>query len=98
MLGLRAATHEDTTVSPSHAVFGLAVCLPGQLSQEPELALDDFLKQMQLTLSRTKSLNSRFNTAANKIPPAELPAELLAATHVLVCRDVYVPPLVPLYD
>ena len=56
MLGLRAATHEDTTVSPSHAVFGLAVCLPGQLSQEPELALDDFLKQMQLTLSRTKIL------------------------------------------
>ena len=56
MLGLRAATHEDTAVSPSHAVFSLAVCLPGQLSQEPELALDDFLKQMQLTLSRTKIL------------------------------------------
>ena len=41
MLGLRSAAREDTAVSPSQAVFGSAVCLPGQLSQEPELALDD---------------------------------------------------------
>ena len=44
MLGLQSAAHEDTAVSPSQAIFGSAVCLPGQLSQEPELALDDFLK------------------------------------------------------
>ena len=42
MLGLRSAACEDTAVSPSQAVFCLAVYLPGQLSQEPELALDDF--------------------------------------------------------
>ena len=46
MLGLRSAAREVTAVSPSQAVFGSAVCLPGQLFQEPELALDDFLKQM----------------------------------------------------
>ena len=53
MLGLRSAAREDTPVSPSQAVFGLAVCLPGQLSQEPEMDLVDFLKQMQLTFGQS---------------------------------------------
>ena len=41
---LAGCTHEDTAVSPSQAVFGSVLCLPGQFSQEPELDLDDFLK------------------------------------------------------
>ena len=98
MLGLWAAAHEDTTVSPSQVVFGLAVCLPGQLSQEPEMDLDNFLKQMQLTLSRSEMVNSRFNTAASQIPPAKVPTELLAVTHVLFHLECHVPPLALLYD
>ena len=53
---------------------------------------------MQLTLSCSEIINSRFNTAAAKIPPAELTAELLATTHVLVHQDGHVPPLALLYD
>ena len=49
---------------------------------------------MQFTLSWSEIVNSRFNTAANRVPPAEL----LAASHVLVRRDGHVPPLAPLYD
>ena len=98
MLGLRSAAREDTATSPSQAVFGSAVCLPGQFSPESELSVENFLKQMKMTLSRSETVNSRFNTAANRVPPAELPAELLAASHVLVRRDGHVPPLSPLYD
>ena len=53
---------------------------------------------MQLTLSCSEIVNSRFNTAAGKIPSAVLPAELLATAHMLVCWDGYVPPLVLLYN
>ena len=52
---------------------------------------------MQLTLSRSEIVNSRFNTAANRVP-AELPAELLAASHVMVRWDGHVPLLAPLYN
>ena len=98
MLGLRAATREDNTISPSQAVFGSTVCLPGQLSLESELDLNTFLTKMKATLSGTETVNSRFNTAANKIPAAVLPQALLDTFHVLVHRDGHVPPLVPLYD
>ena len=37
MLGLHATTREDTTISPSQAVFGSTVCLPRQLSLESRL-------------------------------------------------------------
>ena len=53
---------------------------------------------MQLKLSRSEIINSRFNTAANRVPPADLPAKLLAASHVLVRQDEHVLPLSPLYD
>ena len=98
MLGLRAAARKDNTISPSQAVFGSTVCLPGQLSLESELDLDTFLTKMKATLSGTKTVNSRFNTAANKIPAAVLPQALFYASHVLVHRDGHVPPLAPLYD
>ena len=53
---------------------------------------------MQLTLRRSEIVNSRFNTTANHVLPAELPAELLATFHVLVHQDGHVPPLAPLYN
>ena len=74
------------------------MCLPGQFSPETELFVQNFLKQIQLTLSRPEIVNRRFNTAADCVPPARLPADLLAASHVLVCRDSHVPALSPLYD
>ena len=89
--------HVKTPLSHPPRPFSVQLTI-GQLSQEPEMDLDDFLKQMHLTLSRSIIVSSRFNTAAGRIPPTELPAELLAATHVLVCQDSHVPPLVPLYD
>ena len=98
MLGLRAAAREDNTISPSQAVFGSTVCLPGQLSLETELDLNKFLTKMKATLSGTETVNSRFNTAANKIPAAVLPQALLDASHVLVCQDGHVPPLALLYN
>ena len=72
MLVLSAAAY-DTSSSPSRAVFRSVVFLPGQLLQEPEMDLVDFLKQFQMTLSRPEIINSRFNTAASRVPPAELP-------------------------
>ena len=98
MLGLRTAASEDTTISPSQAVFGSTVCLPGQLSLESELEQYEFLKQMKATLSGTKIMNSRFNTTAIRIPPAVLPQPLLDTSNVLVHWDGHVPPLALLYN
>ena len=98
MLGLYADACKDTAISPSQAVFGSTVCLPGQLSLESELELDEFLKKMKATLSRTEIVNSRFNTTANRIPTAMLPQPLLDASNVLVHRNSHMPPLAPLYD
>ena len=55
-------------------------------------------KQLQLTLSHSETVKSRFNTAASWIPPAELPAELLATSYVLVHQDGHRPLLAPLYN
>ena len=68
MLGLHAAACKDTPISRSQAVFGSAVCLPGQLSLESELDLDDFLQKMKATLSGTEIMNRMFNAASHRIP------------------------------
>ena len=98
MLGIRATPREDSAITPAQAVFGSALVLPGQLVSDPETSLDDFLMQIKSTLSRSENLSTRHNTAADRIHPTELPADLLDATHVLVRRDGHVPPLAPLYD
>ena len=85
MLGLRAAACEDTAISLSQAVFGSAVCLPSQFSPGSELDLNNFLNSMRAPLSRAETVPSRFNTAANQVPAAKLPEELLTATMPL-CR------------
>ena len=83
---------------PSQAVFGSPVCLPGQLSLESELELDKFLKKQKATLSGTETVNSRFNTTANRIPAAVLLQLLLDTSQVLVHQDGHMPLLAPLYN
>ena len=62
------------------------------------LVLDDFIMQIKSTLSRSENLSTRHNTAAARIHPTELPADLLDSTHLLVRRDGLVLPLAPLYN
>ena len=49
--------------------------------------MDDFMMQIKSTLSRSKNLSTRHNTAADRIHPTEL-----------VHRDGHMPPLAALYD
>ena len=98
MLGIRAMPREDTDITPTKAVFGSALVLPGQIVTDPETSLDNFMSQNKATLSRSENLSTRHNTAAAHVHPTELPAALLDTSHVLVCWNGHVPPLAPLYD
>ena len=97
MLGIRASPHKDTAITPSQAIFGSALVLPGQIVTDPETFLDNFRTQIKTTLSRFENLTTRHNTAAARIYPTELPVVLPTTTHVLVRWDGQVPPLAPLY-
>ena len=57
-----------------------------------------FLNKLAGTLNGSETFSTRHNTAADRLAPTVLPAELLNASHVLVRRDGHVPPLEPLYD
>jgi hypothetical protein len=51
LLGLRAAAREDDGSTPTQAVFGSPLILPGQFLDSPELPSNIFLEQFSETLS-----------------------------------------------
>jgi hypothetical protein len=63
-LGLRAAAREDDGTTPTQAVFGSPLILPGQFLDSPELPSKDFLEQFSKTLSAAEHPSTKHNTAA----------------------------------
>jgi len=50
--------------TPTQAVFGSPLILPGQFLDSPELASKNFLEQFSKTLSAAEHPSTRHNTAA----------------------------------
>jgi hypothetical protein len=63
LLGLRAAARKDDGTTPTQAVFGTPLILPGQFLDSPELPSKDFLEQFSKTLSAAEHPSTRHNTA-----------------------------------
>ncbi len=98
LLGLRAAAREEDGSTPTQAVFGSPLILPGQFLDSTELPPKTFLDQFSKTLSVAEHTVTRHNTTAARRPPPQLPDDLAPAPTVFVRRDGHVPPLQPLYD
>jgi hypothetical protein len=96
LLGLRAQPREDTGLSLAEAVFGAQIVLPNEFLQNNELSVDTIVKNFSKTLHVSAPSLPRRNSSTDL--PSELPAELLSAPLVWVCRGGLVPPLKPLYD
>jgi hypothetical protein len=95
LLGMRTAWSEDSEFSPSEAVFGSQLVLPGQFLSAPESPSPSFLQDFQGVLaSRSPLQTHHHNTPA----PTALPEDLLLSRFVLVRHDAVQPPLSPLYD
>ncbi len=95
LLGFRTARGEESELSPSEAVFGSQLILPGQFLSTPESLSPSFLQDFQgLLAGRTPLQTRHHNTPA----PTTLPEDLLLSRFVLVRHDAVQPPLLPLYD
>jgi hypothetical protein len=95
LLGIRTAWREGTEFSPSEAVFGSQLVLPGQFLSAPESPSPSFLQDFQGVLAGRPPLPTSHHTT-----PAltSLPEDLLLSRFVLVRHDGVQPPLSPLYD
>jgi hypothetical protein len=96
LLGLRAQPREDTGLSPAKAVFGAQIVLPNEFLQNDEFSVDAIVKNFLKALHVSAPSLPRHNSSTQL--PSELPAELLSAPLIWVCRGSLVPPLQPLYD
>jgi hypothetical protein len=95
LLGFRISRGEDSEFSPSEAVFGSQLILPGQFLSAPEPPSPSFLQEFQGVLAGRTPLQTRHHTTPS---PTALPEDLLLSRFVLVRRDAVQPPLSPLYD
>jgi hypothetical protein len=93
-LGLRTQPREYTGLSPAEAVFGAQIVLPCKFLQNDELSVDTIVKKFATTLHVSTPSLPRHNSSTKL--PSELPAKLLSAPLVWVCRGGLVPPLQPL--
>jgi hypothetical protein len=95
LLGFRTAWRDDSDFSPSEAVFGSQLVLPGQFLSAPEPPSPSFIKDFQGVLAGRIPLQTAHHTTP---APTSLPEDLLLARYVLVRHDAVQPPLSPLYD
>jgi hypothetical protein len=95
MMGIRTAWREGSDFSPSEAVFGSQLVLPGQFLSTPEPPSPTFLQDFQGVLAGRSPLPTAHHTTPS---PTDLPEELLLSRFVLVRRDAVQPPLSPLYE
>jgi hypothetical protein len=95
LLGFRTSRGEDSEFSPSEAVFGSQLVLPGQFLSAPESPSPSFLQDFQGVLAGRTPLQTHHHTTPS---PTALPEDLLLSRFVLVRRDAVQPPLSPLYD
>ncbi len=92
---MRTAWREGSDFSPSEAVFGSQLVLPGQFLSTPEPPSPTFLQDFQGVLAGRSPLPTSHHTTPS---PTALPEDLLLSRFVLVRRDAVQPPLSPLYD
>jgi hypothetical protein len=95
LLGFRTAWREDSDFSPSEAVFGSQLVLPGQFLSTPESPSPSFIRDFQGVLAGRPPLQTDHHTTP---APTTLPEDLLLSRYVLVRHDATQPPLSPLYD
>ncbi len=95
LLGFRTSRGEDSEFSPSEAVFGSQLVLPGQFLSVPESPSPSFLQDFQGVLAGRSPLQTHHHTTPS---PTALPEDLLLSRFVLVRRDAVQPRLSPLYD
>jgi hypothetical protein len=96
LLELRAQLREDTGLSSTEAVFSAQIVLPNEFLQNDELLVAIIVKKFAKTLHVSAPSLHR-HSSSTKLP-SKLPAELLSAPLIWVCRGSLVPPLQPLYD
>ncbi len=89
-------SNQSNIFSSAEAVFGAQIVLPNEVLQNDELSVDTFVKKFTKILHVSAPSLPRHNSSTDL--PSELPAELLSAHLVWVCRGSLVPPLQPLYD
>jgi hypothetical protein len=91
LLGLRTAPKEVSGVLAAELVYGVAFVLPAKFLSTMEPPAADFLKKLQkVEMTATRPLS--YAEAA-----ARLPAALLQASRIYVCRGGMLLPLSPLY-
>ncbi len=84
LLGFWTAWREDSDFSPSEAVFGSQLVLPGQFLSTPESLSPSFIQDFQGVLAGRPPLQTAHNTTPS---PTSLPEDLLLARYVLVRND-----------
>jgi hypothetical protein len=96
---MRAAAKEPAAVSPAELFYGSQLVLPGQLvtggSSPPA---EDFLSTLRSVVDDHLPLPASHRRASTADPSAKIPADLLHARMVFICRDGVRPPLAPAYD
>jgi hypothetical protein len=90
LLGLRAQLREDTSLSLAEAVFGAQIVLPNKFLQSDDFSVDAIVKKFSTTLHVSAPSLPRDNSSTDL--PSELPAELLSAPLVWVCRAAWFHP------
>ena len=97
LLGLRSVPREDSSTSPSEAVFGSPLVLPCEFLDSPELPSPEYLRRIQQII-KNNPVAPPHHSADKLIPSSEqVPSRLLRSTHVFVREDASKPPLAPLY-
>jgi hypothetical protein len=93
---LHAQPREDNGLSLDEEVFGAPIELPNEFLQIEEISVYSIIKIFSKTFNVPAVSLPRHNSSTQL--PSELPAELLSAPLVWVCRGGVIPPLQPLYD
>jgi hypothetical protein len=78
LLGLRAAPRKEDNISPTQAVFGTPIVLPGQfLDASANVNEPEFVMKFSNELGAAESVATRHNSARARDVPDELPADLV---------------------
>ena len=92
LLGLRTIPKEDTGSSPSEAVFGTQLCLPGEFLTSGDMSQSDFIRRIDIAVSNFSS-----SVPHHRSVPLRFPSALSTSKFVFVREDAVKPPLSPLY-
>ena len=95
MLGLWSVPKDDSGFSPTEALNGSPLSLPGEFIKHSEFPLEVFLRKVERAVSGFSG--SPCHHVISPPQPHPLPNALLTADLVFVRKDASKPPLAPLY-